>query len=291
MVGTLFGNRPGGYFITGVTFSDEIVHNNFYEIGEQLGDVVVTAVRNGTGESFSVSTGPSGGYSLQVPDGTYTLTALGNRIRQAITVTDVSVAGRNEKVDFNLRAMSTGTIGGRVFQDGDGDGQQDAGEQGLAGHTVYLDRNDNARLDPDETTAITSPQGVFQFVGLRPGEYVVRQTDPNGWRDTTSGAGFSVTLSGPNDPTDLRFAVQEHDDAPIASPDAAQATSGRTVTIVVLANDVAVHAAFVPASLRITSAPLHGTVLVDSVQGTVTFVPALDFVGLDRFLYAVSDSV
>ena len=79
MVAEEFSLRGGDYFLTGVVYSDHIDANHFYNIGEGLRDVTIAAVRSGDPSSavYTTTTGPSGGYSLQLPHGVYQITASG----------------------------------------------------------------------------------------------------------------------------------------------------------------------------------------------------------------------
>ena len=76
----------------------------------------------------------------------------------------------------------TGSIHGVKWQDIDGDGQRDANEPGLAGVTIYSDRNNNGVLDPGERRTVTmqddpntavNETGRYWLDGLLPGERVV----------------------------------------------------------------------------------------------------------------------
>lgn len=100
-------------------------------------------------------------------------------------------------LDFaNVQAAS---ISGTKFEDLDGDGQRDAGEQGLAGWTIFLDKNGNGGLDAGEQSTLTDAQGAYGFANLLPGEYVVAEVMQAGWVQTSPGAGpssTSLTLTG-----------------------------------------------------------------------------------------------
>ena len=100
MVTENFGNRGGNPFITGVTYDDAIVDDDFYTIGEAAAGVAITAVRSSDQATFTTTSGPSGGYSLQVPNGTYTVTAEGGGIATQMVVSNVQVDAANRKVDF-----------------------------------------------------------------------------------------------------------------------------------------------------------------------------------------------
>jgi len=98
----------------------------------------------------------------------------------------------------------SGTISGNVFNDLNHDGVAESGEGGLAGVTVYLDANNNGRLDSGETSTTTDVNGNYTFVGLAPGTYIVREVVPSGDAETAPlGYGGSVnvaagqTASGP----------------------------------------------------------------------------------------------
>ncbi len=90
-------------FLTGVVFDDSLsLVNQFYTPGEGLGDVEVTAIRVSDGQAYGpVTTWDAGGYSLQVPDGTYDVWFSGDTLPQDIKVGGVVVAGENVKVDLN----------------------------------------------------------------------------------------------------------------------------------------------------------------------------------------------
>jgi len=98
-----------------------------------------------------------------------------------------------EDVDFGNYA--SGSIYGRKWHDLDGDGEWDYGEPGLANWTIYLDLNENGQLDDGEPTTRTLPTdpladcdcdltGVYVFRDVPPGEYVVAEVIPDGWRQT-----------------------------------------------------------------------------------------------------------
>ena len=53
-----------------------------------------------------------------------------------------------------------------LWNDVDGDGTQHPLEPGLPDRTVYLDANENARLDGGEVTTTTDATGGYSFGGL-----------------------------------------------------------------------------------------------------------------------------
>ena len=89
--------------LTGVVI-DDADNDDFYDIGEGLGGVTVSAV--GSAGSFSTLTFASGGYTLEVPDGAYTVTFTGGGLGGTV-MTDVVVAGQNIKLDAEVDDVST----------------------------------------------------------------------------------------------------------------------------------------------------------------------------------------
>jgi serine-aspartate repeat-containing protein C/D/E len=104
----------------------------------------------------------------------------------------------------HLLAAGSFEISGTVWNDANGDQWRDEFEPRLAGRTVYLDTNQNGRVDPAETratTAIDDPAttevnegGTYRFTGLEAGTYHVREDVPAGWDVTTPLAAHVVAL-------------------------------------------------------------------------------------------------
>jgi hypothetical protein len=101
MVTEDFAFSGNSVFLTGVVYDDNLVSaNGFYTPGEGLGGVTVTATRNSDGQSFSTQTWASGGYTLPLNNGTYTVTASGGALGVTLVKNNVSVETQNVKVDF-----------------------------------------------------------------------------------------------------------------------------------------------------------------------------------------------
>jgi uncharacterized repeat protein (TIGR01451 family) len=87
-------------------------------------------------------------------------------------------------------------ISGQKFEDQNANGKKDAGEPGIADWTIYIDSNDNGSLDPGEPTTQTDASGNYEFSGLNPGSYVVRELNPAGWHcSTPSPCEYRFTLN------------------------------------------------------------------------------------------------
>jgi len=84
-------------FLTGVAYKDTVKQNNFYNVGEGLGNITITATRNGDGQAFSTTTSSSGGYSLALTPGNYTISASGGLFASTNSIT---IKDKNIKADF-----------------------------------------------------------------------------------------------------------------------------------------------------------------------------------------------
>ena len=69
----------------------------------------------------------------------------------------------------------TGKILGELFEDHDGNGLRGEDEPPLAGRVVFIDLNQNGKLDDGEPTTVTNDKGEYRFIDLRPATYTVRQ--------------------------------------------------------------------------------------------------------------------
>jgi uncharacterized protein YkwD len=101
MTTTDFAAGGSGVFLTGVAYTDSR-HNQFYNVGEGLGGIVITATR-ADGKVFSTTTWSSGGYTLPLAPGVYNLRASSNLFPP--TSSTVSINDRNVKVDFLPAAL------------------------------------------------------------------------------------------------------------------------------------------------------------------------------------------
>ena len=103
---------------------------------EPSGPVVVVA---------TTTTGPDGAYTFDhLPDGAYTVRVQPGSVPAGLNPTTPSslpavITGGNDVTGLNFGYDSpTGAIGDRVWFDVDGDGVQDAGEDGISGVTLEL---------------------------------------------------------------------------------------------------------------------------------------------------------
>lgn len=84
--------------LTGVAYNDAN-KNNFYDPGEGLGNVTITATRTSDNAVFTTTTWDAGGYSLQLAPGTYSVAASGGGVGSPAP-TVVTLTSQNVEVDF-----------------------------------------------------------------------------------------------------------------------------------------------------------------------------------------------
>ncbi len=142
---------------------------------------------NGTldaGEPSGV-TEPNGHYGIsEVAVGTYDVREVGQTVWTCslpspchYTVAfgpDTLVNGK----DFGN--WSPARISGTKFNDQDADGFRDATEPGLPGWVIYVDYNDNGRLDPSDISTVTDANGNYSM-GVDLGNYAVREAGQDRW--------------------------------------------------------------------------------------------------------------
>ncbi len=87
----------------------------------------------------------------------------------------------------------TGSVFGAVFTDANADGKWLSNERAVGSVTVFVDANQNGKLDPGEPSTVTSPAGMYSFV-LPPGKYRVCEAVPAGKKLTTAG-GYDFTVT------------------------------------------------------------------------------------------------
>ena len=136
--------------------------------------------------------------------GVYTLTA--SHVYSAtglyagsVTITDTDNNTGTGSFTVGIHPAVTGTIQGTVFDDENGDGQQQSSDPGLSGWTVQL-------LNPAGqvvATTQTATNGTYSFANLLPGTYTVQEVLQSGYTKT---AGPSENLIvDPNETSTANF--------------------------------------------------------------------------------------
>ncbi len=174
-----------------------------------LGSVPVKLFNTSNVEVAQTTTNGQGFYEFEVCAGTYyvefgAVTGYSRTIANTSDDTKDSDAnvtnGRTQNYTLNpgdnnptvdAGYVPNGKIGDFVWEDKNGNGQQDSGELGISGVTVQLlDQNNNVIR-----TTTTSSTGAYEFDNLPPGTYYVRVTPPTGYSVTTPNSGNDNTDS------------------------------------------------------------------------------------------------
>jgi len=190
-----FGNRLVGT-ISGIVFDD--INNNkvqdrwergipgvTVELLNADGGVIATAITAGDG-SYIFTDVPAGNYTVRESDLPEFVSTTENRV--AVSVPNKGSGSANFG-DRLFRSTVPGTVSGYVFNDRNGNGVRDAGEEGIPGVTVEL-RDSQGKV---VATAITSCDGKYLFADVSEGSYTVWEKDPQGYVSVTPNT-VSVTV-------------------------------------------------------------------------------------------------
>ena len=284
-----FGNPGGNYFITGIAYDDLVEKDSFYTIGEGLGSITITAVRNLDGATFTTVTGNAGGYGMQVPSGVYTVTATGAQIEDEFKIEEVAVLNSNQKVDFNTRMSGLSAISGLVYHDFDGDSLISEGDLPLPDFPVFIDVDQNSQWNPDETRKLTDVDGDYIFPNLRAGTYRFAVDLPDGWIVTAPENNLhEITVPRGQLRLNVFFGVQQINEIPVAGDDQFTIEGDAATQIDVFAND-SDDGALVYEDTRILTQPSHGSVSLDVATNQLVYRADEGFSGQDFFEYRVAD--
>ena len=170
--------------ISGIVFEDINGNNALDEFELGLENITVT-LSNGQ----SMTTSANGTYQfIGVDAGSYNVTITVPTSFASLTSTSYTVivpAGGAGKANFPL--VQTGSVLGVVFNDLNGNGSKDIGENGLSGILIELDGE----------YIHSKSDGSYEFINVPVGNYTVNSTTPNDFAITTDDS-FAVTLTGNN---------------------------------------------------------------------------------------------
>ncbi|WP_292231552.1 SdrD B-like domain-containing protein, partial [Mesorhizobium sp.] len=188
-------NRQIGQVIDGHKFND-LNADGVWEAGEPAlagWTIYIDANNNNTldaGEPFAV-TDANGYYKFTVTPGTYTIREqpqagwtqdAPNNAQGEFTIT-VAAGQNSHNNDFGN--FQLGSISGHKYLDADGSLATTGDRTAVQGWTItlYNDANHNNVADAGEQVAQTTTDvnGLYQFTGLVPGDYLIKEQDQAGW--------------------------------------------------------------------------------------------------------------
>lgn len=153
--------------------------------------------------------------------------------------------------------LNSNSLAGRVYEDANNDGLYVVGEVPIAGAIVTLTGTDHLGNAVNRTT-VTLADGTYQFTGLRPGTYTVRETQPLAYADGLDRVGsaggtlgndvvsaIAIPLGGPVAAVNYDFGERPTADLQIVktdSPDPVVPGTTLTYTLVVRNNGPSVAA-------------------------------------------------
>jgi len=157
-------------------------------------------------------TGPDGKYAFDpVGPGTYTVVEdVPTGWTQTGGPAPITVASGQNVDNANLADFMNVTISGMKFEDHNGNGVQDPGDQPLAGWTIILDDNGNGIVDSGERSAVTAdgttavPLGMYSFDNVGLGMHTVSEaTPPEYWVPTLGEDGYTIQVGNPGNDAGL----------------------------------------------------------------------------------------
>jgi hypothetical protein len=190
--GTKDGTESG---IPGITLYNDANNNGKYDAGE------LTTMSDGSG-NYSFTGLAAGAYKIrQMLPSAYSQTTPASNFGQSVTLSvNQVVTGKNfgDHVTSAGPPPTTGSLSGFTFNDSDKNGAFNGSDTKAAGKTVFLDTNNDGKLDNGEKSVVTDTNGNWSFTGLTAGTYHVRRVFPTGY--TLSTTPIDVTLTaGMND--------------------------------------------------------------------------------------------
>ena len=111
------------------------------------------------------------------------------------TVEDGNGGTAMQTVTVNVLDFQTSSLSGFVYIDANGNGVKNAAEQPLRNVTIRLWGKDVLGQSVNITTT-TDAAGAYRFNGLRPGSYVIEQTQPSAFTDGAESVGSQGGMSG-----------------------------------------------------------------------------------------------
>ncbi|NOZ72587.1 MAG: PQQ-binding-like beta-propeller repeat protein, partial [Chloroflexi bacterium] len=174
--------------VSGLVFDDSN-YNGLFDSGEVgLAGITVTLANNT--DTLITNTAADGTYQfVDVWPGNWTLTESTSAAYFSTTpdvYTLTLLSGEAISQDFGDAAYNT--LAGIVYEDYDGNGVRDPGENGVSGVTVALSGSDY-QSQAVNLSVQTDANGAYSFAQLLPGDYTLLETDLSGYLSVAANPG------------------------------------------------------------------------------------------------------
>jgi hypothetical protein len=217
---TRVGTPPPTASISGVTYNDNNA-NTLFDTGDTLisgKTVFLDANNNGRLDSGEKSTksDTSGKYTFgSLPAGTYYVRRVfPTGYTYSNLPLNLALTSGQVYSHANIGSVPTGTvvtppgdnppppppvdqfnasIAGVTYNDNNANGIFDTGDTLISGKTVFLDANNNGKLDTGEKSTKSNSSGAFTFTALAAGTYNVRRVFPTGYTYSNQPLNLSLT--------------------------------------------------------------------------------------------------
>ncbi|MHC4294029.1 MAG: DVUA0089 family protein, partial [Planctomycetota bacterium] len=115
-------------------------------------------------------------------------------------VAPTGFAGSVGEYDLIITVVADGEIRGSKWNDRNGDGVWDAGEEPLADWKIYVDADGNGQWDAAEIFDMTDANGNYVLTDLPPNTYIIAEVPQAGWKQTYPDNTVAATESTTNAP-------------------------------------------------------------------------------------------
>jgi hypothetical protein len=109
-----------------------------------------------------------------------------------------------DSVNNDFGEVKPASIYGFVYLDKNNNGAREVGEPGIGGATVTLTGINDAGQTVHQTQ-VTAPNGLYDFVNLRPGTYTITETQPAGYLDGKDSMGTQGGTAGNDQFTNINL--------------------------------------------------------------------------------------
>jgi hypothetical protein len=162
------------------------------ERGDELLAQVDAAVGLG---NPAVTYTPGRGESVAVLIRPFAVDAQGVRVTNGQPLAVMIPQAISERQVPTSLTLNLGRVAGMKFQDRAGDGQKDAGDNGLGGWTIFVDYDGDSALGAFEPSAVTAADGSYAIAGVLPGTWEVLEVQQGGWVQTMAPAAVTIETS------------------------------------------------------------------------------------------------